>query len=156
MFKKVRTDTDQDVIINTSHIAYAMQYDDVFEIGLSGGVSFSLDKKSREQILELMSPKKQVKKSDDLGPLFQELYTLTGGKGAGKFTEQRHKKLKNLLTKQHLTPDDLRTAATNIGKDDFLQGSNDNNKRYGDIDYLLRPDKAARWAEHQAKKKTMF
>ena len=49
-------------------------------------------------------------------------------------------------------------AATNIGQDKFLQGENDNHKRYGDIDYLLRPDKAAKYAEIDTtqKRKPMF
>jgi hypothetical protein len=56
-----------------------------------------------------------------------------------------------------MTKELLIKAATNIGKDAFLQGENDRNKRFGDIDYLLRPDKAAKWSEDQAeKKKGMF
>lgn len=93
----------------------------------------------------------------ELLELFELLHKLTGGKGKPVFSLQREKKLNDLLTKHRMTEPLLIKAATNIGKDAFLQGENDAKKRYGDIDYLLRPDKAAKWAEDQTeKKKGMF
>jgi hypothetical protein len=118
------------------------------------------DESSHELLLNILPKKKKVK---DNGPktelleLFEQLHTLTGGKGKAVFTLGREKKLSELLTKHRMTRENLITAATNIGKDAFLQGENDNKKRYGDIDYLLRPDKAAKWSEQQTeKKKSMF
>lgn len=103
----------------------------------------------------LLPPKRNVK---DRGPktelleLFEQLHKLTGGKGKTVFSLGREKKLNDLLTKHRLTKENLITAATNIGNDTWLQGENDNHKRYGDVDYLLRPDKAAKWSEEQHKK----
>lgn len=120
-----------------------------------------LTDESLDKLLLTIFPKKKIVK--DKGPkaelleLFEQLHQLTGGKGKAVFTLGREKKLNELLTKHRLNKDDLITAATNIGKDAFLQGENDSKKRYGDIDYLLRPDKAAKWSEQQAeKKKSMF
>jgi hypothetical protein len=112
-------------------------------------------------VLLATEPKEKQTKSDkvnkELEDLFTQLHKLTGGKGKPVFSLQREKKLNDLLTKHRMTKEQLIKAATNIGKDDFLQGQNDSNKRYGDVDYLLRPDKAAKWAEDQTeKKKSMF
>lgn len=120
-----------------------------------------LSKESLQKLLLTIVPRE--KKVKDGGPkpelqeLFDQLFSLTGGKGLGVFTASREKKLKDLLTKHRMTKENLIAAATNIGKDVWLQGENDNHKRYGDIDYLLRPDKAAKYSEEQAKKqKGMF
>lgn len=119
---------------------------------------------SLKKLLSIVSPKEKSVKSNEpkteLLELFEQLHKLTGGKGKPVFSLGREKKLKELLTKHRMTKELLIKAATNIGKDDFLQGRDPNNersKRYGDIDYLLRPDKAAKWSEDQAdKKKKMF
>lgn len=120
-----------------------------------------LDDLSLRSLLLSISPKAKKTTNDEpkqeLLELFEELHKLTGGKGKTVFSLQREKKLGDLLTKHRLTKENLITAATNIGKDEFLQGDNENKKRYGDIDYLLRPDKAAKWSEEQAeKRKRMF
>lgn len=100
---------------------------------------------------------KDVSPKSDLLELFEELHKLTGGTGKPAFTLGREKKLKELLTKHRMSKEDVIRAATNIGKDAFLQGENESKKRYGDIDYLLRPDKAAKWSEEIVqKKKGMF
>lgn len=108
-----------------------------------------------------IAPKdKQVKDNNpkpEMLELFEKLHHLTGGKGKPVFSLGREKKLTELLGKHRMTKELLIKAATNIGNDEWLQGKNDNNKRYGDIDYLLRPDKAAKWSEDQEdKKKSMF
>ena len=110
---------------------------------------------------ELLPRKRTLKK--DKGPkselleLFEELHRLTGGIGKAVFSLKREEKLKDLMGTHRLTKEDLIKAATNIGKDEFLQGKNDRDTRYGDIDYLLRPDKAAKWAEDVKKKqKSLF
>jgi hypothetical protein len=118
------------------------------------------DESLHKLFLNVLPKKKNVKDNTpkaELLELFERLHKLTGGKGKPVFTLGRENKLSELLTKHRLTKEDLITAATNIGKDEFLQGENDNHKRYGDVDYLLRPDKAARWSEQQTeKKKSMF
>lgn len=96
---------------------------------------------------------KDVAPKNELNILFDELHTLTGGKGKAVFSLNREKKLNDLVTKHRLTPEILKVAAENIGKDAFLQGENDSKKRYGDIDYLLRPDKAAKWSEAVVQRK---
>lgn len=120
-----------------------------------------LEKESLHNLLLSIAPKSKNASNNEpkaeLLELFERLHTLTGGKGKAVFSLGREKKLGDLLTKHRMTKDLLVKAATNIGKDSFLQGENENNKRYGDVDYLLRPDKAAKWSEDQAeKKKGMF
>jgi hypothetical protein len=95
----------------------------------------------------------------DLVDLFDQLHVLTKGKGKPIFNVKRQNQLKFLLDpkKGNMTKEQLIQAATNIGKDAFLQGDNESKKRYGDIDYLLRQDKASKWAEATPeKKKGMF
>jgi hypothetical protein len=126
-------------------------------IMLVTGAILTLSRDSERELRSAVFPEKR--KAKDNGPkpelqeLFEKLHKLTGGKGKPVFTLARENKLKDLLTKHRLTEDNLITAATNIGKDDWLQGTNESHKRYGDVDYLLRPDKAARWAEQEDKKK---
>ncbi len=120
-----------------------------------------LTEDSLKKLLTAIAPKsKQLKDNapkQELLDLFYKLHTLTGGKGKPVFSLGREQKLKDLLTKHRMTEELIIKAATNIGKDAFLQGDNDSKKRYGDVDYLLRPDKAAKWSEDQTeKKKGMF
>lgn len=143
-------------IINTDQIATIT--DDTIVVGMAKVV---VSKDELKTVLDAVMPRtrktKDVEPKNELNMLFDKLHTLTGGKGKAVFSLNREKKLKDLLTKHRLTEDLLVIAATNIGKDAFLQGDNDNKKRYGDIDYLLRPDKAAKWSEEQTqKKKGMF
>lgn len=128
------------------------------------GQNISLSKEDYKTLADAFLPRKQTKKttkpaapSGDLEELFHKLNGLVGG-GRAVFTRTRERMLKLLITDERLTPEDLIAAATNIGKDDFLQGNHeDNSKRYGNIDYLLRPKEAARWAEDQPeKKRSMF
>lgn len=121
----------------------------------------TLSEESLHALQMSIAPKdKQVKDNNpdaELLEFFGQLHKLTGGKGKPVFSLGREKKLKELLGKHRMTKELLIKAATNIGKDAFLQGENDSHKRYGDIDYLLRPDKAAKWSEDQnEKKKSMF
>lgn len=157
MFKKVNTDIATDVTINISHIV--LMSGPVLK--MSTGDEVILTSESMYEVEAIMYPVKKTTKSNEpkaeLNELFDKLHKLVGGKGTAVFTLQREKKLSELLTKHRMTVELLIKAATNIGKDPFLQGDNDNKKRYGDIDYLLRPDKAAKWSEDQTeKKKGMF
>lgn len=129
----------------------------------ASGMALDLDEESIKEVHRLTEPKekqsKQVTEADpELLALFTELHKLTGGKGKPIFSLQREKKLKDLMGKHRMTKEDLIRAATNVGLDAFLQGENDGNKRYGDVDYLLRPDKAAKYADANfvPKKKKMF
>lgn len=118
------------------------------------------------ELLAIIAPKEKSVKDNqpktELLELFEKLHKLTGGKGKPVFSLGREKKLNDLITKHRMTKEDLIKAATNIGRDKFLQGDNDGNggkgKRYGDVDYLLRPDKAAKYADLDIKeeKKKMF
>lgn len=122
-----------------------------------------LDEEDYKTLCAAVFPVTQAKKAkktepkNELQELFEELHILTGGKGKTIFTPGREKKLGDLLAKHRMTVQDVKKAATNIGQDAWLQGDNDSKKRYGDVDYLLRPDKAAKWAEAEPqKKKAMF
>lgn len=149
-------DLEDGQTVNTNHIVAFAKSQVLTVVG-----KFDISEKDYDNIRFAVMPRR--KSTTAPGPnaeileLFEKLHRLTGGKSKAIFTQAREKKLKELLNKHRMTEDDLIKAATNIGQDDFLQGDNDNNKRYGDIDYLLRPDKAAKWAEDQTKrKKTMF
>jgi hypothetical protein len=121
-----------------------------------------LSNESLRTLLLSVAPKSKITNNEpkaELLELFEKLHSLTGGKGKPVFSLQREKKLNDLLTKHRMTKELLIKAATNIGKDSFMQGDNENKKRYGDVDYLLRPDKAAKWADTEPindKRKRMF
>ena len=139
-------------IINTDQIATIEE--DYIVVGMA---KVTVSKDELQKVLGAVMPRtrktKDVAPKNELNILFDELHTLTGGKGKAVFSLNREKKLNDLITKHRLTPELLKIAAENIGKDAFLQGENDSKKRYGDVDYLLRPDKAAKWSEAQPQKK---
>ena len=133
-------------IINTDQIATIEE--DHIVVGMA---KVTVSKDELQKVIDAVMPRtrktKDVAPKNELNILFDELHTLTGGKGKAVFSLNREKKLNDLVTKHRLTPELLKIAAENIGKDAFLQGENDSKKRYGDVDYLLRPDKAAKWSE---------
>lgn len=139
-------------IINTDQIATIEE--DHIVVGMA---KVTVSKDELQKVLDAVMPRtrktKDVAPKNELNILFDELHTLTGGKGKAVFSLNREKKLNDLITKHRLTPEILKVAAENIGKDAFLQGENDSKKRYGDIDYLLRPDKAAKWSEAVVQRK---
>lgn len=159
MFIKLRVEESDTTVINTDNII-SFDTSQVFMINEIDS-PFCIVKEDYEHLIRELMPKTKsisnhLPKVEDL-ELFVKLHTLTGGKGKVVFSLDREKKLKNLLTKHRMTPELLIKAATNIGQNEFLQGKNDRNTRYGDVDYLLRPDKAAKYAEDQIeKKKSMF
>lgn len=145
------------VQVNVSNISTVygaivkMNNQDILELEPDGLRILLMSIAPKEKSVNGKEPKKE------LVELFEQLHKLTGGKGKAVFSLGREKKLTELLGKHRMTKELLIKAATNIGKDDFLQGENDSKKRYGDVDYLLRPDKAAKWSEDQTeKKKGMF
>lgn len=146
-------------VANTSLIE-SFSEDGIWFTGSDQIVRISADDYNKLRQKLLASPKKRVtnETNSDLEELFMNLHRLTGGKGSAIFNPAREKKLKDLMSKHKMTADMLVVAAKNIGADAYLQGDNDNKKRYGDIDYLLRPDKAMKWAEANPveKKRGMF
>lgn len=151
--KPSNTEIVEEVIVNITQIC-AIDKNFIF---LSNGKEYLLTNESLKDLLLATSEKqKQVKNTEpkaELLELFEQLHKLTGGKGKTVFSLTREKKLAELLSKHRMTKELLIKAATNIGNDPFLQGDNESHKRYGDIDYLLRPDKAAKWSEDQKEKK---
>jgi hypothetical protein len=142
---------------------------DARQVVLNSGDVIDLSEKEYNELhAKVFPPKKVADKGEPAYELLQKLHALTGGKNAAVLTPQRSKKLLALIDimrgtgKDKLTPAEavakIVKAAENIGKDKFLQGENDNHKRYGDVDYLLRPDKAAKYAEinPEDKRKNMF
>lgn len=147
----------EDAVVNTDVIEY---FGEGYICFSGRDITTQITDADYKLLLTTLLPKGKLVKdkeaNSELLQLFEQLHKLTGGKGKTVFTLGREKKLNDLLTKHRMTKENLITAATNIGKDTFLQGENDNKKRYGDIDYLLRPDKAAKWSDEQTKKKSMF
>lgn len=156
MFIEVTTHAEQKPKINIKLITAIIDK----QVHFAGGLVLDLTEESMKEVLTAIAPKEKSESrvDKDLLAFFEELHTLTGGKGKTVFSLKREKQLKDLLGKHRFSKEDLIRAATNIGKDEFLQGDNDRKKRYGTIDYLLRPDKAAMWSDEQAekKKKGMF
>ena len=142
-------------VVNTNHIE-SFTHDKIIFGGYEDNI-VSISEDDYQKLYDSLVPRTRKAKTNEpkseLNELFDQLHTLTGGKGKAVFSLNREKKLNDLLTKHRMTKELLLKAAENIGKDAFLQGENDSNKRYGDIDYLLRPDKAAKWSEEQKEKK---
>ena len=157
-FIEVKTHADQTPKINVDNINAIIDN----QVHFSGGLILELQEESIKELEVMIAPKDRNGKSDKVDvkllELFNKLHTLTKGKGKPTFSLQREKKLRDLLGKHRMTEEQLIKAATNVGNDKFLQGDNDNNKRYGDVDYLLRPDKAAKYADLDIKeeRKKMF
>lgn len=159
MFITVTSGAEQNIKINTELITVILGK----QVHFAGGLALDLDDESMKKVESAISRGRNKAELDDgnkdLVELFAKLHNLTGGKGKPIFNVKRQNQLKFLLDpkKGNMTEEQLITAATNIGKDSFLQGDNDSKKRYGDIDYLLRQDKASKWAEATPeKKKGMF
>lgn len=159
MFIYVENHEGQKPRINTDQIVTILGN----QVHFSNGLILDITDESVEKLDTAVSRGKNkaevTEDNKDLLDLFTELHVLTKGKGKPIFNVKRQNQLKFLLDpkKGNMTKEQLIQAATNIGKDAFLQGENDSNKRYGDIDYLLRQDKASRWAEATPeKKKGMF
>lgn len=82
---------------------------------------------------------KNKKIQSELEELFKYLNRLVkGDEKKTLFLPVRQSKLKTRL--KTFTPEQLIEAAKNIGENEFLQGDNPQNRRYGTIDYLLRSD----------------
>lgn len=137
--------------INTSQIAFIV--DDF--VHMSNGAVFKLDKQGWKVLNEnLFGDAKEAdpKASEHTSNLLNELHKLLGGRGEAKPTTDRKARLKSRL--KDFTEDDLKAAAKNLGSDEFMQGANDNGKRYGTIDYLLRTSaNVNKWLEEQPQKK---
>lgn len=94
----------------------------------------------------------QTTKPNEASTLLNTLNTLLGGRGEAKLTTDRKARLNTRL--KDFTPDELIRAAKNLGTDEFMQGANDNGKRYGTIDYLIRTSaNVNKWLEDQPKQK---
>jgi hypothetical protein len=160
MFIQVTTKADAKTIkVNITQICWIDGSLLTFGNGLTIEVTDSSLEKLETAIMRGRNKAETTEDNKDLVELFGKLHTLTGGKGKPIFNVKRQNQLKFLLDpkKGNMTEEQLIRAATNIGNDAFLQGDNDNKKRYGDVDYLLRQDKAAKWAdETEKKKKGMF
>lgn len=163
MFITVTLDTEQNAKINTELITVILGK----QVHFAGGLTLDLDDESMKKVDTAISRGRNKaelnEENKDLVELFTKLHKLTGGNGKPIFNVKRQNKLKFLLDPKrgNMTEEQLIVAATNIGENAYLQGDNDGNKgmgqRYGDIDYLLRPDKASKWAEATPeKKKGMF
>lgn len=160
MFIQVENHEGQKPKINTDQIVAIIEKN----VHFSNGLILELTDESMKKLDTAVSRgKNKVELNEgnkDLVDLFTQLHKLTGGKGKPIFNVKRQEQLKLLLDPKrgNMTKEQLITAATNIGKNDYLQGKSENNStRYGDIDYLLRQDKASKWAEATPeKKKGMF
>ena len=156
MFLKVSTSHhDNPVTINTSQIAFIIEN----EVFFSNGVKFNLlDDSSKELEESLYGPGDEAKPgaSEHTTTLLNDLNKLCGGTRDAKPTTDRKARLKSRL--KDFSEEELKIAAKNIGEDEFMQGENDRNKRFGTLDYLLRSaGNVNKWLEEQPKKpKSLF
>lgn len=143
-------------IINTSKITY-IKGNTVF---FNDSLSLELGDKDMTTLHNELFPDYTVStktpKENDISALLNTLHSLLGGRGEAKLTTDRRARLSTRL--KDFTTDELKQAAQNLGNDEFMQGANDNGKRYGTIDYLLRTSaNVNKWLEEQPqKKKGMF
>lgn len=142
--------------INSDHISVLLPEDHGIILSNGDREALSLDDYNEIEAALFPKRKKVAGVNSEKAELLQKLHTLVKGKSAVIPTPERIQKLNKLLLT--FSEDQLITAATNIGNDKFLQGENDRNTRYGKIDFLLRPEKAAQWAEFKPedKRKPLF
>lgn len=155
MFIKLSTaERIEPIVINTTQIVEI----DGSVISMSNGNSHDLMKHSLQELTDSIfgDVTASPKATEHTSNLLNDLNKLVGGRGEARPTTDRKARLKSRL--KDFTEDDLKLAATNLGNDEFMQGANDSNKRYGTIDYLLRTSaNVNKWLEEQPqKKKGMF
>lgn len=142
---------------NDEHIVHYFRLKDGSEHELSKDGFAKLHKAliECEETLEELPLPTNIKPSDT-GVLLNQLHALLGGRGDAKLTTDRKARLNTRM--KDFSKEELIIAATNLGNDEFMQGGNDNGKRYGTIDYLLRTSaNINKWLEEQPeKKKGMF
>lgn len=135
----------------------------IYKYRLIDGGEFTIDKDNYDTLMaelvicESQIPTSSQAKPSELGTLLNELHKLLGGRGEAKMTTDRKARLTTRL--KDFSPEEMKLAATNLGLDEFMQGANDNGKRYGTIDYLLRTSaNVNKWIEDQPEKpkKSMF
>lgn len=151
MFVRLIDTNGEEVKTNISQIVFTREN----EISLSNGVCIFLSEESTKELDNILFGdiiEANPKASEYVSGLLNELHKLCGGKGEAKPTTDRKARLKARL--KDFSDDEMKTAAYNLGQDEFMQGANDNNKRYGTIDYLLRTSSNVnQWLEEQPKKK---
>lgn len=134
-------------------------------IKLNNSDIIQLDKESVEKLMSVIAPDERESlfmgepiqhRPSELGDFLTKLHNLLGGRGEAKLTTDRKARLATRM--KDFSKEELILAATNLGSDEFMQGGNDNGKRYGTIDYLLRTSaNVNKWLEEQPeKKKSLF
>jgi len=147
---------EKPLLVNTNQIAFIAEK----FVHMSNGAYFELVEDSMKELQDSIFGDKWEQASpaatEKTASLLNELHKLLGGRGEAKPTTDRKARLKSRL--KDFTEEELKLAATNLGNDEFMQGANDNNKRYGTIDYLLRTSaNVNKWLEETPqKKKGMF
>lgn len=151
MFIKVTNTSDEEVAVNTYHIVSVYKN----QIGLASGISIDLTEESIKEVNENIfgeETNSNPKATQHTASLLNELNRLVGGRGDAKPTTDRKARLKSRL--KDFSEEELKIAATNLGNDEFMQGANEQGKRYGTIDYLIRTSaNINKWLEEQPQKK---
>ncbi len=147
---------DDEAIINISQIVSIENN----IIHMSNGLKYDPMANSMREIRENLFGSEKVASvtaTEYTKTLLNDLNRLLGGTRDAKPTTDRKARLKTRL--KDFSEEELKIAAKNLGEDEFMQGANDNNKRYGTIDYLIRTSaNINKWLEDQPekKKKGMF
>lgn len=157
MFIKIKNIHNEELIVNYSQISIVSNN----IIIMSNGMNIELSKeeiiKFKNDLLDQnINSITEVNDTNKNSDLLNELNKLMGGSGVVKLTSDRKARLKARL--KDFSVEDLKLASKNLGSDEFMQGANDNNKKYATVDYLLRSSANVNiWLEAVTqKKKSLF
>jgi len=148
--------TGKNLIVNINQIGIIHEN----FVNMIDGTTIELNKTEMQKLTtEIFGDEKEAnpKASLHTEELLNELNKLCGGTRDAKPTSDRKARLKTRL--KDFTEEDLKIAAKNLGSNAFMQGDNENGKRYGTLDYLLRTsENVNKFLEEvpQKKKKGMF
>lgn len=87
------------------------------------------------------STPKYMSASNELKQEFQSLIDQYQSQTGSKLRDLKSRLTKYKARRKLFSAEEVLAALEVMLKDEFLQGANDSNKRYGDIDYLLRNNK---------------
>lgn len=155
MFILISDNTQCKYFINTDNILWFSP--DGKQVSMIGDNRIPLAQESVDRLISALSevedlPTASTARPSEIGALLTQLHNALGGRGEAKLTTDRKARLTTRL--KDFSPEELMVAAQALGADEFMQGANDNGKRYGTIDYLIRTSaNINKWLEEAPKKK---
>lgn len=138
-------------------------YPDQKIVKMASGSEMNLIDLEYNRIETKLFPKRKTVAKDDteLHAFLSQLHQLLGNKGTVALTGDRRAGLEKLF-KDGFTREQITTAATNIGKSEWMRGKNERGVVYAKVDYLFRKTDGQtyninKWQEtKETKQKPMF